>query len=533
VVASTSDSQLIPPKKQEAPKPMPPCEITDQTTKLLSLAEEVAHFGSWEFDTSQSRAIWSPELFRIFGLEPKAGSGLNWEEYTGFIHPDDLSLAIKNMQIMMRAGLNHKENFDYRIIRRDGSVRVIHSQRQVRAINADGKARTIVGVDQDVTEQKQAEEALRRSEERFRAVAEAADIMVYETDVKTGKIKVLRGMEKLVGYKTDEVDFTVDWVLSQMHPEDVPQVLATLKAATEDPKIDKYVLEYRFRHKNGNYITVKDTAKAVKDSSGKTVLFIGGVRDITQRVRDREEIEQYSRHLEELVKQRTEQLVAYERLAAIGQTAGMVGHDIRNPLQALAGDVYLIKSEVADMPQGRAKQSINESLDSIEQGISYINKIVADLQDYSRQLNPELQGVDVANLVAEVFQAIAVPANIKLSFSIKALPKVRLDPTFTRRALTNLINNAIQAMPSGGKLEISAYPEKDSVCLIIADTGVGIPDDVKAKVFTPMFTTKAKGQGLGLAVVKRLVEAQGGNITFESKVGEGTKFLIKLPLQSV
>jgi PAS domain S-box-containing protein len=530
LTASIFNSQLSSTKKQKASRQNSPCEISDQNIKLLALAEEVANFGSWALDLSQTEAIWSPGMFRVFGIEPRT-AGFSWEEYVGFIHPDDLDSANKNVDVMLHSPLNHRESFDYRIIRRDGSVRMIRSQRQVVEVDAELKVKVVVGVDQDVTEQKQAEEALRRSEERFRAVAEAAEVMVYETEVKTGKIKILRGTEELVGYKLDEVDYTVDWVLSQMHPNDVPHVIATLKAAIQDPKIDKYILEYRFRHKNGNYIIVKDTAKAVKDSSGKTVLFIGGVRDITRRRRDQEKIWQYSKHLEELVAERTKQLQEKDRLAAIGQTAGMVGHDIRNPLQSLTGEIYLIKTELANIPQNETKQNINESLASIEQGIVYINKIIADLQDYSRQLNPEFQHVDLTNIVADVFKTITFPNNVKLTLNINPLPAISLDPTFTRRALTNLINNAIQAMPNGGQLEVAAYQENSSINIVIADTGVGIPDKVKANIFTPMFTTKAKGQGLGLAVVKRLVEAQGGSISFESKVGVGTKFLIKLPIK--
>jgi signal transduction histidine kinase len=178
------------------------------------------------------------------------------------------------------------------------------------------------------------------------------------------------------------------------------------------------------------------------------------------------------------------------------------------------------------MPQHEAKQNINESLDNIEQGIMYINKIVADLQDYSRPLNPEFQEVALANLISEVIRTVEVPDNVKLLLKIESLPVISLELIFTRRALTNLINNAIQAMPNGGKLEIAAHQEKDYIHIKVADTGVGIPDEVKSKLFTPMFTTKAKGQGLGLAVVKRLIEAQGGSISFESKVGTGTTFWV-------
>jgi PAS domain S-box-containing protein len=517
-------------KSKKKPSKCVKSTLSDQHKNLLALAEQVAHFGSWELDLSQTKATWSPGMFSVFGIEPKTG-GCTWEEYSGFIHPDDLELANKNVQTMINSSLNHRESFDYRIICSDGSIRLIRSQRQVVQVDAEGKAKVVVGVDQDVTEQKKAEEAVRRSEERFRAVAEAANVLVYEYDLVNNIVHAVRGEKELLGFKLKEGEnHTIEWVISRIHPDDVSHLKDIWNKARNDPRINRYSLEYRVQHKNGRYITVKDTAKAVKDRNGKTVLFIGGIRDITRRVRDQEKIRQYSKHLEDLVIERTRQLQEKERLAAIGATAGMVGHDIRNPLQALISDVFLIKTELGDLPESKAKQNIHESLDSIEQGIVYINKIVADLQDYSRTLIPEYQPIDLAGLVSEAIKIIKVPNNVKVTVDIKPLPPIRIEHTFTIRVLTNLINNAIQAMPEGGQLKISAYKEKGYVHITIADTGVGMPEEIKTKVFTPMFTTKAKGQGLGLAVVKRLVEAQGGSISFKSKVGEGTKFTIKLPI---
>jgi PAS domain S-box-containing protein len=469
-------------------------------------------------------------MFRIFGIEPTV-EGLTLEEYRCFIHPDDLAVTSRTMEnLFANADVNEKREIDYRIIRRDGSVRILHSQRQVKELTPDGKPKIVIGVDQDVTDQKEAEEALRRSEDRFRVVAEAANIMVYETDIGTGKIRILRGLEQLVGYKPEEVDITVDWVVSRMHPEDVPHVMGTYNDVANNPYLDKYVLEYRFLHKNGHYITVKDTAKAVKDTKGKAILFVGGIRDITQRRCDQEKIRQYSKRLEELVEERTKQLIAYERFAAIGQVAGMVGHDIRNPLQALTSETYLLKTDLSTLPNNETTGDMKECLSSIEQNIGYINKIIADLQDYSRQLEPDYTKVDLAELITQIFETIVVPSNIQLVFNVKSLPKLKCDSTFIRRALTNLINNAIQAMPNGGKLEIGGYQKEDRVYITVADTGVGISEEAKSKLFTPMFTTKTKGQGLGLAVVKRLVEAQKGSICFESTVGKGTTFTIRLPL---
>ena len=499
-----------------------------ENIKLLALAEQMADFGSWELDITQPRATWSPGMFRIFGVQPSE-KGCTWEEYTSFIHPDDRDAATKNAAIMFNSPLYHRENFDYRIIRGDGQTRILHGQRQVVELTSEGKVQIVVGVDQDVTEQKQAEEALKRSEERFRVVAEAANVTVYQYNVAERKLESTSGSEKLIGFSSMPGSCTLDWVISRVHPDDRQHVADTWRQATENPTVDRYSMTYRFKHKNGHYIVLKDTAKAVKDQSGKTVFFIGGIRDITQRVEDRNKIEQYNKHLEELVEERTKQLINLERLAAIGEVAGMVGHDIRNPLQALTGEVYLIRTDLDSVNDPESKQQITESLNSVDEDISYINKIVADLQDYSRKLTPDTTQLDLNQQLCELLKTINLPQKIHLTLNVPPETKLAADPTFLQRILTNLINNAVQAMPNGGDLTVTGTQEDDTACITITDTGVGIPPEVQAKIFTPMFTTKAKGQGLGLAVVKRLIEAQGGTINFQSEVGKGTTFTVRLP----
>lgn len=236
-------------KNQRAPKHNTLSKPSDQNTKLLALAEQVAHFGSWEWDVSKPRAVWSPEMFRIFGIEPNV-EGLTLDEYRSFIHPDDLDNISKRMEAsMVNVSLNQKSEIDYRIIRLDGSVRIIHSQRQIRAVTPDGNLKVIVGVDQDITEQKVAEEALKKSEERFRIVAEAANIMVYEIEVKTRKIHFIKGVEQLIGYDPQEVGPTLDWVTERIHPDDLPNVTTAWNQVKDNPNMDKYAVEYRFLHK--------------------------------------------------------------------------------------------------------------------------------------------------------------------------------------------------------------------------------------------------------------------------------------------
>jgi PAS domain S-box-containing protein len=245
------------------------------------------------------------------------------------------------------------------------------------------------------------------------------------------------------------------------------------------------------------------------------------------------ELKMHSEHLERLVEERTKQLKDSERLAAIGATAGMVGHDIRNPLQAITGDVYLLKTELVSMPESEDKKSVIESLDGIEKNIDYINKIVADLQDFARPLNPHFEETDLKIILDKLLKKNGLPENVKVSVKVESeVEKFRTDSAHINRILYNLVNNALQAMPQGGNLTIHVYKKSNDTVITVKDTGVGIPEAVKGKLFAPMFTTKSRGQGFGLPVVKRMTESLGGTVSFESQEGKGTTFIIRLPQKS-
>jgi PAS domain S-box-containing protein len=226
------------------------------------------------------------------------------------------------------------------------------------------------------------------------------------------------------------------------------------------------------------------------------------------------------------------QLQDSERLAAIGATAGMVGHDIRNPLQAIIGELFLSKKEIEDLSEGEAKKYLQESIQSIEDNAFYINKIVTDLQDYAKPLAPSIEETDLTKIVDDVFSNLKIPENINVSYSVEpCFSKLKTDPAAMKRILTNLASNAVQAMPKGGKLTLEAAKNNHKLVISIQDTGVGIPEESKDKLFKPLFTTKAKGQGFGLAVVKKLTEALNGKVSVESQVGKGTRFIIEFPLE--
>ncbi len=238
----------------------------------------------------------------------------------------------------------------------------------------------------------------------------------------------------------------------------------------------------------------------------------------------------FAKRLQRVIEENKEKLEAAERMAAIGQTAGMVGHDLRNPLQTIVGELYLTKSELKKIPDSDAKNCLQESIASIEEQVRYMDKIVSDLQTYMKPVVVHKETIRLMKLVNDVLAQAHTPRNIKSNVQINPSQHVTADRDLLKRVLMNLVLNSVQAMPNGGELTFSALDKDGNAAIIVEDTGVGISDKTKPKIFTPLFTTKSKGQGFGLAVCKRIIEAHGGTITFESQEGQGTKFIIKLPL---
>lgn len=240
----------------------------------------------------------------------------------------------------------------------------------------------------------------------------------------------------------------------------------------------------------------------------------------------------YAKGLELRIKEANDKIKADERLVAIGQTAAMVGHDIRNPLQAIIGELYLAKEEVTSLPDCPSKKNIEESIKNIEDNIFYINKIVSDLQDFAKPIMiVQKESVDINAVIADVLSIVPIPDNLQVQIYVETgFPIINANCQMLKRALTNLVQNAVQAISDNGKLTIIARIQREKAEIIVEDTGEGIPEEVKENLFKPLFTTKAKGQGLGLAVVKRLIEAQGGQISFDSQKGSGARFTIELPI---
>ncbi|GEM_PF-1223652 len=263
-------------------------------------------------------------------------------------------------------------------------------------------------------------------------------------------------------------------------------------------------------------------------------------REIAERQRVEESLKEYSERLEEMVEERTkelreaqEQLVRREKLAVLGQLAGGVGHELRNPLGVISNAVYFLQMTLSE-----ADEITKEYLGIISSEVRNSTKIVSDLLDFARTRPAEREEIAVSALVTQVLEKQPPPEGVEVTTQIAPdLPAVYVDPRQIGQVLTNLVTNAYQAMPEGGRLMISvsedegigrrgdketrrqgdSLPVSPSPCLrvSISDTGCGISEENMEKMFEPLFTTKAKGIGLGLAVSKNLVEANGGSIEVE------------------
>ena len=285
--------------------------------------------------------------------------------------------------------------------------------------------------------------------------------------------------------------------------------------------------------KDGKEIPIDDCGAPIKDEKGNIIGVVLIFRDITEQKKAKEKLKKYSENLEEMVTERTkelretqEQLIIKEKLTVLGQLAGGLGHELRNPLGAIKNAAYFL-----NMALEQPEPEVKETLEILNKEIATSEKIINNLLDFTRSKPPILQNVNINEIIEEELERTIIPKNIEIVSQLSdILPHILADPVQLVQIFRNIVLNAIQAMPEGGRLFIkSEVISGEGVIISFADTGMGIPEENLKKIFEPLFTTKAKGIGLGLAVAKTFVEGQGGTIKLKSEVGNGSIFTVKLP----
>lgn len=246
----------------------------------------------------------------------------------------------------------------------------------------------------------------------------------------------------------------------------------------------------------------------VRNKQGKEIGVAAIIHDITER------------------KEMEQKLVKAERFASIGELAGMVGHDLRNPLTGIRGATYYLKTKHAAKLDDKDKAMF----ETIEKSIEYSNKIINDLLEYSREIKLGLEKTTPKVFLSNMLSLVQIPKNIRMVDLTEDTPKIQIDVSKMNRVFINLMKNAFDAMPNGGTLTIKSEIAQDNVVFSFTDTSVGMDEETLKKIWTPLFTTKAKGMGFGLAISKRIIEAHGGNIMAESSLGKGTTVSVSVPV---
>jgi PAS domain S-box-containing protein len=493
-----------------------------ESQRDLNRAQAVAKTGSWRLDVQRNELLWSDETHRMFGIP--TGTPLTYEGFLDAVHPDDREYVDQKWKAALGG---EPYDIEHRIIVH-GDVKWVREKAELE-FSKDGELLGGFGTVQDFTERRQIEDKLFQSERKYRTLYETTLDGIVSTDMNGHITECNDAYANMLGYSKDELRNTT---YQQLTPE--KWVPMEEKIISEEIIGRGYsdLYEKEYIRKDGSIFPISIRVWLIRDEKWRPVGMWGIIRDITRSKQLENELKQYSEHLERLVEERTQRLKNAERLATIGETAAMVGHDIRNPLQTVEGAVYIAKEEIKSIPSRTQEiNNIEEMLNTIHTETKYVDKIISDLQDYARPLAPELEETDTKRLIDNILSDNPAPQDIEVSVTIEQdCRTITVDPTMMKRTLTNLITNAQQAMLDGGKLTITASRKEGEVHLSVQDTGRGIPDENKAKIFEPLFSTKAKGQGLGLAVVKRLVEAQNGIIRFDSEVGKGTTFTVLIPI---
>jgi PAS domain S-box-containing protein len=346
--------------------------------------------------------------------------------------------------------------------------------------------------------------SLQQSQERLRATIQASPESITVTDLDGTIVDCNQATLRMHGYKSRQelVGRNVQVLIAQKDHE-----AASLNAEKTLVEGVRRGLAYTCLTKNGQEFPAELSISLARDSAGKPTAFVAVWKDMTER----NEVE--------------DRLRRAERLAAIGETATMVAHDLRNPLQGITGATDFIKAKL----QATADFEVSELFGVIDNCVEYSNKIVNDLLDYAREPSLECRTTNLLSLVTDALSQVKIPPTIEVRILVGEETTVEIDKPRMQRAVVNLIRNAIEAMPKGGRLTIKSGGGSKSVELSISDSGMGISDEVKAKMWKPLKTSKPKGIGLGLAICKRLVEAHDGKIEVESEVGKGATFTIILP----
>ncbi len=458
----------------------------------------------------------SPSSMRLTGVPPH--EYLRGEPWA-FIHPDDRGICMDGALPAVLRG--ESPTVELRALCGDGSVRWI--ELRARLVAAEGRnPRRVLCVSRDIEQRHKAEEALRRSEERYRSLFLRAEHGIFRTDAEGAFIGVNPALVKMLGYESEQEMLTVNMSMVYRDAAERASVVGRLMAGNL-----RDWSEVRWRMKDGTPISVRLAMHAVHGEDGGLDGYEGMAEDITERRR------------------RDELLRRSERMASLGTTLAGVAHELNNPLAAIGGFAQLM------LRDSNASEEDRSALQTIHHESNRAAKIVRDLLTFARREEGEQrERVDINDVIGYLMatqryamETRGIEREVQLAPS---LPPVYAERTQIEQVALNLLVNARQALEgmidapaelgSGPRqrrprIGVRTWSEGRRVLLEISDNGPGIDPDMRSRIWDPFFTTKPEGEGtgLGLAMVHGIVTSYDGTIELESDLGAGTRFIISLP----
>jgi PAS domain S-box-containing protein len=382
-------------------------------------------------------------------------------------------------------------------------------------------------------ERHMAQEALEQSEARFRYVAFATMDALYDWNIRTGEFWWSDGLLKVSPSAGLADSFGIDQWREHLHPEDRERIWSSLRVALAQ-KVPYWTEEYRFLRENDGYATIRERGYVLRDAEGQAIRMIGAMEDITDRRRAEEE---RARSLAREASARGEVEAIKELNRLKNQFVNAVSHDLRVPLTSVMGYAEFLEDGIGGMltPQ----QTV--FVDQIQKNALRLARLVDDLLDFARMeagtLKLNLEEADLAGRLCEVAQSLkpqieAAGLTLDLDLGSESIPAC-VDVPRIERVFFNLINNAIKFTAAGGAIRVSLTTDSDGIRAEVRDTGVGIAAEDLPKLFRPfsqLVGSQLKGgTGLGLNIVKLLVEAHGGSVGVSSELGRGSCFWFTLP----
>lgn len=468
------------------------------------LALEAGQLGAWEHDVATDLVQLDARARAIY----RCGTGVSFGAMMGFVHPDDLHALQELMTSTHRPDApDARFTSECRMQYPDGEVRwmVVRAQAFFEGEGAGLRVTRVVGTTQDVTARKRVEHLIRQSEERYRRLVAVspygilvirADRVIFANDQALKLFGAVKA-EEIVGRSP------FDLFHQDCHDAMRERVSELLGGSQVTPMVEERIIK-----QDGMPMDVEVSSAGFSDEEGTAILVM--LRDISER------------------KRLQDRLRKTERIAELGTVASGMAHEIGTPMNVILGRAEYLMDRVAD-------ETVKRGLQTIVAQVERITRVMNQLLAFARRKPPERGPLVLREVIensVEMFQERLAKNRVQVEMQLdEACSKVQADADQMNQVLINLIMNAVHAMPEGGQLRIGMAQADTMVKLTVADTGCGIPPEVIARVFDPFFTTKefGKGTGLGLTVVKGIIEEHHGSISAESQEGKGTTFTILLP----